>query len=329
VAGWHDTIDVMIRLREWWGSAPGIRFGNSFVASVAQAQPEMAGGVRTRESGWLANAARGQIDRAEPFFVSPDVFEMVEAAAESFEPEPFRATDLITTTGFVLLPRSFYVTDVNGRRNGCRAFSWGPCESTGPRTDEALRMIGAAAPATGTYLLLYSDTNDPNDDGYEEMQMVREGWGTSAGYALWHISPWWFGQDAPQIDDYSDEFAAYIGARQLWTWIQSFFRLSMQQIVTANYSIPSRPYARRAKRAGRDPGILVMQLRRSSQVHHFDDDEGEGPDWQYQWLVRGHWRNQWYPSLGVHRQIWVTPHIKGPEDKPFKRPDLRAFAFSR
>jgi hypothetical protein len=57
--------------------------------------------------------------------------------------------------------------------------------------------------------------------------------------------------------------------------------------------------------------------------------DGEGPDWQYRWITRGHWRNQWYPSLGEHRQIWIAPYVKGPEDKPFKAPDLRVWTFNR
>jgi hypothetical protein len=39
-------------------------------------------------------------------------------------------------------------------------------------------------------------------------------------------------------------------------------------------------------------------------------------DYQHQWVVRGHWRQQWYPSRNVHRPIWITPHIKGPEGAP-------------
>jgi hypothetical protein len=32
-------------------------------------------------------------------------------------------------------------------------------------------------------------------------------------------------------------------------------------------------------------------------------------------MVRGHWRNQWYPSLNAHRQRWISPYVKGPEDE--------------
>lgn len=36
----------------------------------------------------------------------------------------------------------------------------------------------------------------------------------------------------------------------------------------------------------------------------------------HRWLVRGHWRHQWFPSLGVHKLIWIAEHPSGPSDRP-------------
>lgn len=33
--------------------------------------------------------------------------------------------------------------------------------------------------------------------------------------------------------------------------------------------------------------------------------------------VTGHWRNQWYPSEGAHKRIWISPYHKGPLDGLF------------
>ena len=30
-----------------------------------------------------------------------------------------------------------------------------------------------------------------------------------------------------------------------------------------------------------------------------------------QWSVRGHWRNQWYPSEKGHHRIWIDEHVAG------------------
>jgi len=39
-------------------------------------------------------------------------------------------------------------------------------------------------------------------------------------------------------------------------------------------------------------------------------------EWSHRWIVSGHWRNAWYPSLNEHRLQWIWPYQKGPEDKP-------------
>lgn len=44
-----------------------------------------------------------------------------------------------------------------------------------------------------------------------------------------------------------------------------------------------------------------------------DDHErtGGGGSPRYAFAVRGHWRNQWYPSLGLHRPKFIHPFMKG------------------
>jgi hypothetical protein len=73
--------------------------------------------------------------------------------------------------------------------------------------------------------------------------------------------------------------------------------------------------------------VTVITLRRQRHPDHPDHEPGE-VEWKWQWVVRGHWRNQWYPSIKQHRQIWVMPYMKGPEDAPIK-PVKRAFEFTR
>ncbi|MDH6284062.1 hypothetical protein [Prescottella agglutinans] len=36
----------------------------------------------------------------------------------------------------------------------------------------------------------------------------------------------------------------------------------------------------------------------------------------HRWVVRGHWRRQWYPSLQRHVPIWITDYIAGPDEAP-------------
>ncbi|GAA4846290.1 hypothetical protein [Kitasatospora terrestris] len=91
--------------------------------------------------------------------------------------------------------------------------------------------------------------------------------------------------------------------------------LLMQQPLAADQVVePRRSTQKRLRRAGYDPGpVRVIELRRPQGA---PGEASEGRDWQHQWIVRGHWRQQWYPSRQVHRPVWIAPHVKGPEGAP-------------
>ena len=49
---------------------------------------------------------------------------------------------------------------------------------------------------------------------------------------------------------------------------------------------------------------------------------GNGQKHSYRYPVRGHWREQWYPSVQSHKPIWIDEHVRGPDSTPFH--DYRA-----
>lgn len=69
---------------------------------------------------------------------------------------------------------------------------------------------------------------------------------------------------------------------------------------------------KRFRTEGRKPPVTrVISLRQPST-----EGAGERREWAHSWVVRGHWRHQWYPNIQAHRPVWVASHVKGPEDKP-------------
>lgn len=44
------------------------------------------------------------------------------------------------------------------------------------------------------------------------------------------------------------------------------------------------------------------------------DPQRRTPD--HRWMVRGHWRNQWYPSKSAHQLKWIHEHSAGPYGMP-------------
>lgn len=86
---------------------------------------------------------------------------------------------------------------------------------------------------------------------------------------------------------------------------------------------PARAYRQARKRlvaAGwtRDAAIDVIHLREREGASRAPSDEPVSREFHWRWIVRSHVRQQWFPSLSKHLPVLVSPHIKGPEDKPFK-----------
>jgi len=116
-------------------------------------------------------------------------------------------------------------------------------------------------------------------------------------------------------------------------WIYAAFHLMAQKLAVQIPIQPDRASRKRAEREGREPEqIKVISLRRLEEArnrNHQAVENSESPEWNWQWTVRGHWRNQWYRAAQEHRSIFVEAYIKGPEDKPLKEPGQKLFVAVR
>lgn len=102
-----------------------------------------------------------------------------------------------------------------------------------------------------------------------------------------------------------------------------------QRLLTFRQERASRATRKRVQRFGLEEGKYhVVALRRYERHEHDAGDDGAA-NWAYRWLVRGHWRQQWYPSLSTNQPLWVSPHIKGPAHLPVKAPNPRVFDVRR
>jgi len=101
-----------------------------------------------------------------------------------------------------------------------------------------------------------------------------------------------------------------------------------QEILTAH---PERASRAARRRLGKVPHVSlearVVKLRRARAPG--GPEHGDGVEWSCRWLVRGHWRNQFYSSDQSHRPIWITPHVKGPDGLPLKPQVDRIFSVER
>jgi len=95
----------------------------------------------------------------------------------------------------------------------------------------------------------------------------------------------------------------------------AWMMLQQEELVDTSEVESSRGSAKRIRRSGNEPSkVRIVDINRRRYASH--GREQYAREYDHRWKVRGHWRNQWYPSRGVHRPRWIEEHVRGPEDAP-------------
>lgn len=69
------------------------------------------------------------------------------------------------------------------------------------------------------------------------------------------------------------------------------------------------------------PRVRIIELRRSQYVRREDAEvatDGTGRRYSVRFVVKGFWRQQWYPSRKEHAPKYIESYLKGPADAPLK-----------
>lgn len=95
------------------------------------------------------------------------------------------------------------------------------------------------------------------------------------------------------------------------------------QMIEKSTVIPkSSATIKRAKRHDISTSVTVIDIRHKKER---SNSSSKKPPVEYsvRWIVSGHWRWQWFKdeATGEHiqKRIWINPHLKGPDGKPFKQ----------
>lgn len=339
---WHDAYDAQMELWRWYRTVPGMQH----IAASSRA-------VRSQVVFEQTKATLEQLHEAElhrlldldPIFVSAEMCEVITAAAETFQPEPLLETDLITPRGFMYLESPFMVYDRWDRPACLRAFSWTrmyASDKASADEAEALMRGGWEGDAKsleeyfleqknmdimGIALTIYAEVDAQMAESLMRRNEELRKLGHMPKQIPFHLTPWYFGMsfDGNEID----EEGKPTGAAWWWGYLQTTFRLMQQRIAVKHIQRPDRAARREAKRIGRpeEPEVVVVRLRREQS--EAKEPTGEEANYSHRFIVSGHWRNQWYPSAGVHRQIWISPYVKGPEEMPLIVRPRRVYTWDR
>lgn len=288
----------------------------------------------------LARREHAMLSLATSHYISAEVVEEINTAAALAANEPLRETDVFCPVGFAVLEEPMVVSDVDPETGAETDDLWIHIRAIGWHVHDGIANLATGKVGKGVSIFFYTTAQDYEDGYYRALidsgrtpPYEPEDVDRNTTFIPIEVLPWTF--DVPwdarhtvgYIPGTVPEAIAY--ERR---WFFAFQRLMWQQIIVHRKDPTiKRPQHRRWKDKAKAKPFLdytVLRLRRTVDPLYEATLTGTGTPLDHRVLVRGHWRNQYVPSLGpardaqgnqipeTHRLIWIEAHWRGPEDAP-------------
>lgn len=304
-----EALDKQWELWEIWRGPKGWDWAQAYPTSLLYATDGQPATVRDIQKSEI-----DELQKADPYFVANNVCELLGLTASTIPDVPLLADHPPSPNGWVYLqkplpvgPPSQVERAVFGNPPRLKAFSW-----------QADNIQRAEQVMDGLSITCYEDgTPFPYP-----LELLNWGFGINWG-SDWQAPDVRSFESFPIEKDVSEKRSLAI--RQ---YILAFFSFLKQPLVAISHERANRAARRRYEQFHQqEPPLINVITLRTRQYRK--GDETREIEWECRWIVRGHWRQQWYPSIAGHRALWITPYIKGPEDKPLKKPTANLFAVVR
>lgn len=270
--------------------------------------------LKRRDPRILSQIAIRQVQEGEPVWVSMEAAEIIDHARDSFEPEEVLPSDPFVPSGFTLLPKPLILNDAPPTKQHplrskvgipVRAISW--------------TQIHNEDISTGCFWISYyidvRDEIELGDDRWlpEQAEIMAR----RMPLSMVHMWQWTWGTNPLDETKGWDKFdvlpgddieEVYARARQQQQLIQTLWRIGSQFIPAK--SAPLRQMRKQAKRKGMHSDVNIITLRRTREYDPPDEDSGRRLTVRFP--VHGYWAKR-HTREGT-KQVWVRPHMKGPED---------------
>jgi len=263
---------------------------------------------------------------AEPFYWSPDMCDMLEGLAGGIPDWTLRLTDLVSQYGFAWFSKPVDIGADMFLQGGKRArvplagYLWG-----------MIRHVNDSSFGDG---VVVSDAEVPEG-------APTRWWVIYSPIAMLNGEPRYCGGSSWEV---GESLSALMDASKddkddpEWPWMcamgkcfATMMALMEQRIISAEHVPLSRTERKLLDREGwygnRD--VRVVKLRRVNPSGKPAEDGEKAYELTCQFVVRSHWRNQYYPSTNEHRPKLILPYIKGPEGAPMLPIRPRAFEVVR
>lgn len=327
-ANWHRALDVQMDSLKFfaseWGKIATARHLeqlhlNALEALGRETNPEYKGILR-ESSERDAHDVAVTLHRGDTCFITSEMLQLALQAAHDM-PNDQIAVDfrnLMSPIGFLLFEEGIHGQDRNGIDCAFNAIAWNANLLHFNHDTEQVER--------GLQLYFFTDTSDPSADNEDFREVLGQYNIPVPPLSLLHIFTMFDGHIIKHFEGPGYEIVEEL--LKVWYSIQL---LSHQTIGTPVRLDPDRGSRRRFAREfpyTPIPMITLITLRRKT-VKKDDDEEPARIEWQSRWVVRGHWRKQWYPSLQRHDWKYIHEYVKGPEDKPLRLTERRVFDFRR
>lgn len=321
-----DVPALRRNLADWYGGPQGVQFYRLAIDMGKQhiRPPGPAGQV----SQHLATMEAGRLRDGDLWYLDEDLCTLLAAAHPSMPPFAAQPHDLPSKTGFAVFanPIALYAGGESRVDGLVDAFSSEDTRAAAERLyEEDVRIIAVSWgpyqtrnwPAGGVWMSFYSPSNIgavADEETARRARTILPPLTVDNEYAgAWR-------PDGAPADTYLLHGGDGQGGTAGWArLVFAAFQLAAQNNLTeSEQQTTPRPERRRTERAGLPPrDVRIVRLRRAvTATRDAEQAAGAGRDWQHRWVVRGHWRNHWYPALADHRPKWIAPYLKGPDGAP-------------
>jgi hypothetical protein len=259
---------------------------------------------------------------SDPIYISDEMQELTYMAMEDFDRrQPISEEDFFLTSGFVYLAEPFVTLDVNSKKIAHRAYSWMVEDMTFSEVkteDEYDRYLRAQSGGEefliesvvekGLRVILWSHMDDVDEIGWANHASDLL---AGSKWAISHCTT----MPLKQINNVIETMGEGDPRAHWLTFLRVMNRLMQERITLSTRYKAHRSTRKQAARAKlKIEDVIVVELRRRSQKS--EKEGGSQRIYTHRWVVKGFWRNQYYPTLRSHRPKYIGGHVRGPKDKP-------------
>jgi len=318
---WHRALDIQLGTHAWNATPPGAAYNFGFMQSMFDDSKDlMDDSVPTFDEFCFEMALHYQqtLWRGDTIFITSDMLHIIMQAAEDLpEDITLDCKNLMSPFGFALFEEAIIGDDANEKPITIHGIAWQASpirpEFGIVKEEDELKM------AVVIYFL--TDPTDMRD--WTNRKFKHQLDAPMPPLCLSHVYPMKEGDSMPVAS--RQGMGLVVGIVKLFMAMQI---LSRQTIGEAQRVRPDRATRRRLQREYPEHAekmITLITLRRKSAKH---DDEPQKVEWSRRWIVRGHWRKQYYPKTKTYDWKYIYEYVKGPEDKPLIT-GRRVFDFRR